>query len=417
MNVRPITPLSEAREFNAHEIFFSTTDAKGVILTGNDVFARVSGFSKQELYGQPHNIIRHPDMPRAAYFLLWANLLQGRPFAGYVKNMAKDGRFYWVFVVAVPATNHRFLSVRFKPSTPLREKVEGLYKAMLAAENQVLAAGGREKEAVDASLKVAVAAITGLGFASYDDFSQLALNQEMKAHVTRKKSTGVAAYDRVDALFHQLDGFVELNHSLQQKAANVLAIADGFRLHSFNVNITADHCGEMGKGLGIVAGFLGDCSRQMSQCIDTLHRHIDEVMKVTEDINTSISMAHLQMEMIQVYQAEMHNQEGANEDAELRVLEECFTTSTETNLKGIESLRTILPQLCECRDSITKIALTIEMTQVLGNTETARIPESSALVSMFAEFRTKMVATRAQLDELSKVIDRVTEITSLAVAE
>ena len=85
-------------------------------------------------------------------------------------------------------------------------------------------------------------------------------------------------------------------------------------------------------------------------------------------------------------------------------------------LKAMESLRGILPQLCDDREAITRTALVIEMTQVLGNTETARIPHSSAMVSMFAEFRTKMAATRGQLDELSRVIDRITAITTLAAA-
>ena len=414
MNVRPVTPIVEAREFKPEEIFFSITDAKGVILIGNDVFAQVSGFSKEELYGQPHNIIRHPDMPRAAFALLWANLQQGRPFAGYVKNMAKDGRYYWVFVVAVPASNQRYLAVRFKPTTPLLAQVEALYVAMLACENATLAAGGSQKEAVAASLNVALAELAGLGFSDYDSFSQLALSQEMSARKLLQHSSAIPAYRQITALFQQLRGFVELNQGLRQKAATVLSIAEGFRLHAFNVNITADRYGEMGKGLGIVAGFLGDCSSQMAAGTDALHGHIDEVMHMTEVINTQISVAHLQMEMLLFYQSEQASKPGASEPSELLVLEECFAVSSAGTLRAMEALRGILPKLCDDRESITRTALVIEMTQVLGNTETARIPQSGAMVSMFAEFRAKMAATRAQLDELSRVIDRITAITALA---
>ena len=416
MNVRPIAPLTEAREFNANEIFFSTTDAKGVILSGNDVFARISGFSKAELFGKPHNIIRHPDMPRAAFALFWANLHQGRPFAGYVKNMAKDGRFYWVFVVAVAASNDRYLSVRFKPTIPLLGQVETLYRSMLACENETLAAGGSEKEAVAASLKVALAAIAGLGFVDYDSFSQLALSQEMSARKPLLGSTTVPDYNRVESLFRQLQGFVELNQGLQRKAATVICIAEGFRLHAINVNITADRFGEMGKGLGIVAGFLGDCSGQMAISTDALYHHIDEVVHLTEVVNTQLSIAHLQMEMILFFEAEQAAKPGAGDPDELQVLGECFAASSDGALRAMASLRSILPLLCDARESITRTALTIEMSQVLGNTETARIPQGAALVSMFAEFRTKMAATRAQLDELSRVIDRIGQITLLAKA-
>ncbi len=228
--------------------------------------------------------------------------------------------------------------------------------------------------------------------------------------------TGVPAYNRIAVLFRPLQGFVALNQGLQQKAATVLSIAEGFRLHSVNVNITADHFGEMGKGLGVVAGFLGDCSTQMAKGTDALHRHIDEVVRITEVLNTQISVAHLQMEMILFCQAEQAAKPGSGDPGELEVLKECFAASSAGTLRAMESLRAILPHLCEDREAITRTALIIEMTQVLGNTETARIPQGAALVSMFAEFRTKMTATRAQLDELSRVIDRITEIAQLAQA-
>ncbi|MEI7553631.1 MAG: PAS domain-containing protein [Verrucomicrobiota bacterium] len=194
MKVRPIPPLATARAFQCHEMFFSTTDLKGIILSGNDVFVRVSGFSREELYGRPHNIIRHPDMPRAAFALLWSNLKQGLPFAGYVKNMAKDGAYYWVFVVAVPASDGRYLSVRFKPSSPLLGQVEALYRQMLAAENAALANGGKEAEAVAAGLAVATAALESLHFASFDQLAHTALNLEIKARDAQLRAEGTRLF-------------------------------------------------------------------------------------------------------------------------------------------------------------------------------------------------------------------------------
>jgi aerotaxis receptor len=325
--------------------------------------------------------------------------------------MAKDGRFYWVFVVAVPASNRRFLSVRFKPSTPLLGKVEALYKQMLQAENDVIAAGGKDQQAVAASVQVALGALKQLGFSDYDSFSQLALNQEMKARETCPKSTGVPAYDQVSALFRQLDGFVELALGLQQKTVAVLAIAGDFRLHAFNVNITSQRYGEAGKGLGVVAGFLGDCSAGMARSTDSLRVRITEVARAAEAINTRLAMAHLQMEMILFYKAEMVAKKGIAEPEEIKVIEECFTTSTRETFVAMKALREILPQLRESRDAIGKIALTIEMSQVLGHTETAHIPDGAALVGMFAEFRSKLAAARAQLEDLSAVIDKIAAIT------
>ena len=114
---------------------------KGIILSGNDVFVRMSGYSRETLVGAAHNIIRHPDIPQAVFKLLWDYLEAGKPFAGYVKNMAADGGFYWVTVLVVPIPQG-YLSVRFKPSTALLPVVDGVYAQMLAVEKAAATAPG-----------------------------------------------------------------------------------------------------------------------------------------------------------------------------------------------------------------------------------------------------------------------------------
>ena len=428
MNVRPIQPLATAREFKCHEMFFSTTDLKGIIRSGNDVFARVSGFSKAELYGQPHNIIRHPDMPRAAFALLWTNLKQGLPFAGYVKNMAKDGSYYWVFVVAVPAGRDHYLSIRFQPSSPLLDRVAALYQQMLGAEHLALANGGDEADAVAAGVQVLTAALPALNFATYDHFSHTALNVEIKARDTRLSAAGtrlfpaelagrdslatlyglgVQTYDRVDALFRQLDGFVEYTSGLQEKAASVLDTAEIFRLHALNVNITSQHHGNVGVGVGVVAGFLSDYSRQLTDGTLELRTHIAEITQRTETINARVAMARLQMEMLLYFQAESATQPDAMAAGPMQVLEECFITSTTQVLAALTQLRDNLPRLVGNQQNLARTALAIELAQVQGLTEAARIAQGDTLRSMFAEFRAKIAATRAQLDNLAEVMEKI----------
>ena len=77
-------------------MIISETDVYGRITDANDVFCTVCGYSREELIGQPHNIIRHPDMPKITFKLLWDNLKLGNNFAGVVKNLAKNGEYYWV---------------------------------------------------------------------------------------------------------------------------------------------------------------------------------------------------------------------------------------------------------------------------------------------------------------------------------
>ena len=100
------------------DLFFSTTDRKGIITAGNDVFERVSGYPLDVLVGANHNILRHSDMPRAVFWLLWDTIEAGDAIAAYVKNRTADGAFYWVMATVVPVAR-RLPVVRLPPTTEL----------------------------------------------------------------------------------------------------------------------------------------------------------------------------------------------------------------------------------------------------------------------------------------------------------
>lgn len=93
---KPI-PLDEEIELDPKRYIVSETDEKGKITFCNDYFMEVAGYSKEELIGKPHSIIRHPDMPRVVFKLLWETISTGKNINAVVKNLAKDGRYYWIF--------------------------------------------------------------------------------------------------------------------------------------------------------------------------------------------------------------------------------------------------------------------------------------------------------------------------------
>ena len=90
------TPVDREVQWDKSKVLISETDAAGTITNVNDVFCSVAHYSAEELIGQPHNLIRHPDMPKLIFKLLWDNLKLGNNFAGVVKNLAKSGEYYWV---------------------------------------------------------------------------------------------------------------------------------------------------------------------------------------------------------------------------------------------------------------------------------------------------------------------------------
>lgn len=117
-NNQPVTQTEH--EVQEGAFLVSTTDTKGIITSANVEFVRLSGFTEQELIGQPHNIVRHPDMPQAAFADLWATVKAGKPWHGMVKNRCKNGDFYWVDANVTPILDGDaiagFVSIRSKPS-------------------------------------------------------------------------------------------------------------------------------------------------------------------------------------------------------------------------------------------------------------------------------------------------------------
>jgi len=109
----------------------SRTDLAGHITYCNDEFVVASGFNREEVVGEPHNILRHPDMPSEAYRDMWATLQRGRPWSGIVKNRRKNGDFYWVRATATPlADGSGYMSVRIKARREEISSAEALYARM-----------------------------------------------------------------------------------------------------------------------------------------------------------------------------------------------------------------------------------------------------------------------------------------------
>jgi PAS domain S-box-containing protein len=151
-----------------NDYIVSMTDASGRITYGNRIFIEFSGYSESELLGTQHNIIRHPDMPRAVFKLLWDKISNREECFAYVKNMAKDGSFYWVFANVTPTFDEAgnitgYFSVRRKPKSSGVNVANDVYRLMLEAEKSAGPAN-----AIAAATKVLVDILNEKGL-SYDE--------------------------------------------------------------------------------------------------------------------------------------------------------------------------------------------------------------------------------------------------------
>lgn len=141
MRAHSVQPTGREQFFNDDEIIVGKTDPNGEIHYVNDVFIRISGFSEVELLGAPHSIIRHPDMPRGVFKLLWDTVQQGREIFAYVKNMCRSGDHYWVYAHVTPTFGARgeivgYHSNRRTANREALSKVIPIYERMLIEERR-----------------------------------------------------------------------------------------------------------------------------------------------------------------------------------------------------------------------------------------------------------------------------------------
>ncbi|MBZ0105598.1 MAG: PAS domain-containing protein [Sulfuricella denitrificans] len=136
-----VTPTHKERSLHDDDFIVSKTDLKGRILYGNRIFIELSGYSEHELLNSQHNVVRHPDIPRGIFQLMWNMLSKKKEMFAYLKNMSKDGGFYWTFGHVTPSYDDRgnvtgYYSVRRKPKAEAISVITDLYRAMLEQERK-----------------------------------------------------------------------------------------------------------------------------------------------------------------------------------------------------------------------------------------------------------------------------------------
>lgn len=170
MGKTTVTPTNEEVTFAEDEIIVSKTDEKGRLMYANDVFCRVAEMDTSEVIGEPHSIIRHPDMPRAVFKLLWDTIQSGKEIFAYVKNMSKTGKYYWVLAHVTPSLDNNnnvvgYHSNRRVPKKSALAIIEPLYKQLLAEEGK----HSNAKVGMESSFNMLVGILEEKGI-TYDEF-------------------------------------------------------------------------------------------------------------------------------------------------------------------------------------------------------------------------------------------------------
>ena len=149
-----VTPRDHELVMDDNDLILTKTDPSGCISYANLTFIKFAGYTEDELLGEQHSLVRHPDMPRVIFRILWDTIKAKKEVFAYVKNLAKDGSYYWTFASVAPDFDDEnniigYFSVRRKPKRVALKKIEEIYKELLDAERNET-----RRDSVDASMKV-----------------------------------------------------------------------------------------------------------------------------------------------------------------------------------------------------------------------------------------------------------------------
>lgn len=285
--------------FTLEELFFSRTDTRGVILSGNTVFQRVSGFEWNELIGAPHKLVRNPDMPKGVFHMVWKALKAKEPIAAYICNKTKDGEHYWVFATIFPM-EEGYLSIRMNPASGLLEKVVPIYEELTARERDGTFSPEQSEDAMREHIRQ-------LGFFSYSEFMAIALTREMAA---RNAGMQRPQDPTLEALSETLKSTGEL-----EACAN--RVNDVFRdTHQipYNMRLQAGRIEGSDGPISVISGN----HRQMSQGLETI---VDQFRISSRATSEAICQSSFQIALAQMLR-EMKTQFSEEQDENLPMKQE-----------------------------------------------------------------------------------------------
>ncbi len=385
-------------QFDIGEVFFSRTDKRGIIRAGNTVFRRVADFDWPELLGAPHKIVRHPDMPKAVFRILWDRIQAGRLTCAYVKNRTKGGQSYWVFAVVTPIEDG-YLSVRVKPTSPLFARVQQVYAAHLARETE-------EDLSPEGSAAAMLETIRGLGYADYDAFMAAAISTELKQ---RDAAIGQVESERYGLLRRLSEQTEELGGQCDGLTRQFEAI----RAVPINLGIAAASLGDDGRPIAVIAENYAMMCREVFKKLATLesdgsggHSAIARAAVLAMNLG---GCAQVLEEASAAFAAEQETipVDRAEEIGRLTAL---AARMKEMALDSLRGVCTELAVLAMTFGDLERLVAGLDVTRILCRVEGGRLPPARAadlidIIESLDTFHTGLSERLAHLDQLTEAMN------------
>jgi len=374
--------------FRIDELFFSRTDSRGRIVAGNHVFQRVSGFDWAEMMGEPHNIVRHPDMPRAVFHILWERIREGLPTATYVLNQTRDGTPYWVFAIVSPLDDG-YISVRLKPSSKLHGAVEAIYEDVRAYER-----AHEPKPSESAALLMSK--LADVGFPNFDTFMATAILQETRS---RNALLGRETPEHVAAL----EDLLRVTGGLVAASEAVAAATWEYRYVPMNLRIQAGGLGDAGNSMNIISRNYGILMQSIEQMLDLFREAVEGMTDAITFGAFRDCAAQIQKEMAEVFSQERAGDAIVAEISRLQELRDHQLNDAASRLGVIQDCA---QRFFAAKDDMDRLTSGLAAIKVMGKVEGARISDGQfgALINDLECYQQAMSRGLAEIGQVNNFV-------------
>ncbi|MCO6383549.1 PAS domain-containing protein [Oceanicola sp. 502str15] len=396
--VKPTRPAKGEAPFEFGEIFFSRTDERGVIQSGNEIFQRVSEHPWDKLIGAPHKVIRHPDMPKGFFHLFWERLKAGKVVSGYVKNMAADGLHYWVYAMASPMPGGGYISVRVKPSSEVFKTISKEYESLCKLE-----AEGLTPEESAARL---VARLREIGYSDYEQFMASSLSRE---HAARDQKLGRQANARGQR-------FSEVSKAVQEAISHTNALCETFNAIEavpHNMRILASRLEASGGPIAAISSNYGSMSKEISDWVD---QFILGEKSAFANLRNAVSRSRVRSAMARVMEearAQFETEEAsetsqidrAKEQEVLLEVSTSFRAHADSDLETVEREAQVFGRAV---GEMKRLIAGLSTTRMMCKIESARLPEHNeslmAIIDQLDSFQTELEGRLDKIGEITATV-------------
>jgi len=435
----------EAR-FDIHELFFSITDKQSAIISGNETFVRISGYSKEELVGQFHNIVRHLDMPKVVFKTFWDYLRADKPIVAYVKNRTKNGGYYWVIAAVFPLKD-RYVSIRFKPTSAMFTSVKEIYFRVLMAQSKL---------DMPQSEELMLELLNKSGYRDYTHFMNTALLGEL---LERKKllllddsylkevDFGVSEFglcmksiftssktllDQYGRWFEKIDTFNKIKSMFEEKSLVLNALARDIVLLSLNASIASYKLqDDGGETFSVLASDIRTNSKENDILIENIYNLSQSLAEFLNETIFLVSSISLQMEMVTFFIKEQVDNKTKVYSSELnkniQTLFELVKINHEKLASLPPSMNKSIRKTMVCLRELEQQIMYLGYVQVYGIIESARYnDDSQGFSKIFLQLKDLIAQTTQEISlvssmsenfyiENSKLVENSKEITDMLI--